>query len=112
VAFAEAVDGFLGNFYSWRRASFFEFEPPVSFNPKWRAFLAAMAEFLCRKYDLPIPAWTEKPEYFLDVEWDAALAMDEIPVTALIPIEKLREQAAPEFRRRGVLFAARNLIQV
>jgi hypothetical protein len=113
VEFSEALGAFLERFYSWRRASFFEHEPPLSFAPRYRAFLAALAEFLCTKYDLPVPDWTEKrPDYFLTKEWDPVLEMDEIPVTALIPIETLRERAAPEFRRRGILFAARNLIRV
>lgn len=112
VAFAEALDGFLERFYSWRRPSFFEFEPPTSFKPEYRAFLAAMTEFLCRKYGLPVPKWTEASVYFLAEEWDPALEMDEVPVTALIPIERLRERSAPEFRRRGILFAGRNLIRV
>lgn len=113
MEFAEALDGFLERFYSWRCASFFEHEPPEALRPEYRAFLAALAEFLCRKYGLPVPEWTEKkPEYFLAVEWDPVLEMDEIPVTALTPIETLRERAAPEFRRRGILFAGRNLIRV
>lgn len=110
--FSAWVTAFLERFYSYRRESFFEQEPPPTFRPEYRAFLAAMAEFLCKKYDLPIPGWAEKSEFFLAGEWDAALEMDEVPVTALIPIERLHERAAPEFRRRGILFASRNLIRV
>jgi hypothetical protein len=112
VEFAEVLDGFLENFYSWRRASFFEHEPPTTFRPEYRAFLAALAEFLCTRYGLPVPPWTSKSAHVLNKEWDPILEMDEIPVTALMSIETLRERAAPEFRRRGILFAARNLIRV
>jgi hypothetical protein len=113
--FSEAVDTFLERFYSYRSRwgeKFFEVEPPLSFTPEYRAFLAAMTEFLCHEFNLPVPEWTENLEYFLGEEWDAALDLEEFPWVAVIPIEDRRERAAPEFLRRGIVFPSRGLIRV
>jgi hypothetical protein len=113
--FAEAVDTFLERFYSYRSRcgeKFFEVEPPLSLRSEYRAFLAGMTEFLCHEFKLRVPDWTEKQEYFLTEEWDAALDLDEFPWVAVIPIEDRREQAAPEFMRRRIVFPSRGLIRV
>ena len=94
VALAE----FLDNFYFYKSPSFFSKEPPVAFPKHRRAFLAAMAEYLCRRFKLRCPAWTNKPEYFLETEW--------------APDKYFRGRSAPEFKRHGIRYAARNLIRL
>ena len=69
--FAEAVAAFLERFYSYRSRcgeKFFEVEPPLTLRPEYRAFLAAMTEFLCHEFHIAIPEWNEKLEYFLTKE--------------------------------------------
>jgi hypothetical protein len=31
-----------------------------------------VAEYLSQRFDLPVPGWTNEPEFFLDEEWDFA----------------------------------------
>ncbi len=42
-----------------------EYEPPELEEPWMNVLLAGMAEFIARREDLDPPAWTEKPERFL-----------------------------------------------
>lgn len=99
MSFTDAFDNFLDEFYLFKRASFFRQEPPKEFSGRDRAFLAATAEHLCRRFHLRCPAWTEKPEYFLAEEWDVVELGN-------------RRKSAPEFRRRGMIFAERGLIRL
>jgi hypothetical protein len=98
-SFDDAFHDFLDEFYYFKRASFFRQEPPKEFTQRQRAFLAATAEYLCRRFKLRCPAWTKKPEYFLDEEWDVLEFGN-------------RRKSAPEFRRHGIIFAARGLIRL
>src|ERR1700733_14706557 len=75
--FGYAFAHFLDEFYLFRRPSFFAKEPPASFRPKDRAFLAATAEYLSREFGWEPPAWTAKPEYHLDEEGDFITDMPE-----------------------------------
>lgn len=99
MSFETAFHNFLDEFYYFKRASFFRQEPPKEFTQRQRAFLAATAEYLCRRFKLRCPAWTKKPEYFLDEEWDVVGLGN-------------RRKSAPEFRRHGIIFAARGLIRL
>jgi len=117
IDFMDAVTALLDRFYSYKRRSFFEREPPNGFDDQQRAFLAGVAEFMCRKFDvLPIPEWTEKPEYFLREEYDWTDRLTQMPDAVILLLPKLvpgrRERSTPEFRRRNILFEARNLIIV
>lgn len=60
---------FLDEFYLHKKASFFRQEPLEEFTPRQRALCAATAEYLCRRFNLPCPRWTKKPEYVLVEEW-------------------------------------------
>jgi hypothetical protein len=99
MSYENAFQNFLEEFYWFKRASFFRQEPPKEFSREERAFLAATAEYLCRRFELRCPAWTKKPEYFLDKEWDVLGFTN-------------RRKSAPEFKRHGILFAARGLIRL
>jgi hypothetical protein len=110
--FSEMLNGFLDRFYWWKRPEALEFEPPLGFAPEYRAFLAAVAEFLCHEFNIPAPAWIAKPNYCLIVEWDAAADLEEVPWVLVIPIEERRAQAAPEFLSRNIIFPSRGLICV
>jgi hypothetical protein len=103
---------FLDEFYLFRRGSFFTEEPPRSFSPRERAFLAAVAEFLSQEFGLPLPAWTEKPEYFLLEEWDWVSDIEGFPEALRVRIDGRRERATPAFRRRNILYEGRNLIRL
>jgi hypothetical protein len=103
---------FLDEFYLFRRASFFAEEPPTSFDTRRRAFLAAVAEFLSQEFGLPIPAWTEKPEYFLAEEWDWVEDYPGFNEELRSRISRRRESATPAFRRRNILYEGRNLIRL
>jgi hypothetical protein len=99
MKFETAFDNFLDEFYWFKRESFFAAEPPTEFSLQQRAFLAATAEYLCRRFKLRCPVWTQKPEYFLEEEWDVVGLGN-------------RRKSAPEFRRHGMIFAARGLIRL
>lgn len=107
-----ALSHFLDEFYLFRSGDFFDIEPPTSLPAKERAFLAAMTAFLCHEFDLPFPAWTEKPEYFLEEEWDYVTDLEEFPEELRDRVAKRREKAAPEFLRHNIIFASRGLIRL
>ncbi|HLX41475.1 MAG TPA: hypothetical protein VKR42_13160 [Ktedonobacteraceae bacterium] len=48
-------------------------EPPLPVatreGKRWAAFCAAVVEELCARTSFPRPAWTERPEYFLEHPW-------------------------------------------
>lgn len=103
---------FLDEFYLFRRPSFFAKEPPPSFNPKDRAFLAATAEYLSREFGWEAPAWTSKSEYFLAEEWDYVVDLPEFPEELRLRIAHRRERATPEFLRHGIIYEARGLLRL
>jgi hypothetical protein len=98
-SFELSFANFLDEFYYFKRASFFRLEPPKEFTAQQRALLAGTAEYLCHRYKLRSPKWTQKPEYILDQEWNP-LGMTN------------RRKAAPEFKRHGILYPARALIRI
>lgn len=99
---------FLDEFYVFKSADFFDKEPPMCFSAKARALLAGTAEFLCHFMNLPVPSWTEKPEYFLPEEWDRTGDL----LKNHENVEVRRSKATPEFKRRNILFNARGLIRL
>lgn len=48
-------------------------EPPAPVatveGKRWASFCAAVVEELCARTGFPCPAWTERPEYFLEQPW-------------------------------------------
>lgn len=110
--FSEMLSGFLNHFYWWKRPEFLEVEPSSDFAPQYRAFLAAVAEFLSHEFAMPVPDWVAKPAYYLDVEWDAAVDLEEIPFILIVPIDERRARAGPEFLRHNIVFPIRGLICV
>lgn len=44
-------------------------EPPAVGDPHWDAFVAGLAEWLAVRAEMPTPAWTHKPERYLDHGW-------------------------------------------
>jgi hypothetical protein len=57
--------------------------------------------------NLPVPAWMEEPEYFLDEEWDFAseMLLDMTPYR-----EERRARSHEAFLRRNVIFEPGALI--
>jgi hypothetical protein len=98
-SFDTAFHDFLDEFYYFKSASFFRYKPPKEFSPRERAFLAATAEYLCRRFKLRCPTWTKKAEYFLEREWDR-LGFGN------------RRLGAPEYKRHGIIFWGRGLIRL
>ena len=96
--FEDAFYDFLDEFYLFQRVSFFEQEPPKEFKPETRAFLAATAEYLCRRFNLECPGWTRKPEYFLPKEIDLC--------------GRPRRFGTPEYKQHGILFSSRGLMRL
>jgi hypothetical protein len=71
--FEHCWGGFLHNFYLYKSESFFAVPPPpLTFSREHRAWLAGVAEYLCGRFHLPVPAWTDEPEFHLAEEWDFA----------------------------------------
>lgn len=98
---------FLHEFFRYKQAGFFAVPPPTTLPRERRALLAGIAEFLCTEFGLPVPAWVNEPEYFLDEMWD--------PWEDLAPhLERTRperiERSHPIFLKRNIVYEARNLI--
>jgi hypothetical protein len=68
------------------------------------AYLAAMAEYLCREAGLPPPDWTERPEYFLHEPWFAG-GLENLKAILLV------ESPVP-FRRRNLFVSANAMTRV
>jgi hypothetical protein len=112
TSYGYACAHFLDEFYFYRQAFFFDEEPPTSFDTHRRAFLAAVAEFLSQEFGLPMPAWTEKREYFLTEEWDFAETQPGFNDELRARIDRRRASATPAFKRRNILYEGRNLIRL
>lgn len=107
-----ALSHFLDEFYLVRRPCFFAQEPPASLSQKERAFLAATAEFLCREFAIEAPAWINREEYRLPVEWDYITDIPEFPESLRDRVAARRERATPEFLRHGIIFESRGLLRL
>jgi hypothetical protein len=114
---AHVVNGdFLDAFYAapaQMRQEFLNNEPPdfddVAITPSSRAQFAAVAEKLAHDFELEVPAWTEKSEYFLKDVVIAGRPVSDAPA-ALV---KLLEAETPvEFGRRNILVTSNLLTRV
>jgi hypothetical protein len=110
--FWSAFESFLRNFYLYRDPSFLAKEPPEFLDRKIQAFLAGTVEFLAEQLDLAIPGWVEKPQYFLEEEWDYVSGLPEFPPELAVRIDNRRRRATAAFRHRNILYEGRNLISV
>lgn len=90
------ISAFLHEFNFSRTADFFEKEPGQCFSHEMRAWFAGMAEYLCHRFELPVPTWAEKPEYFLAEPW-----------------EKSHDDTGDsEFRRRNIGYNPHHLVRL
>jgi hypothetical protein len=87
---------FLHEFNYCRTVDFFQKEPGQSFSCEMRAWFAGMAEYLCHRFNLPVPAWTEKAEYFLPEPWG----------------KSYDDTGDSEFRRRNIGYNPRHLTRL
>lgn len=105
--FEYAWSDFLHGFFAYRTADYFAQPSPANLSPEWRALLAGAAEWLSQEFDLPHPAWTDEPQYFLAETWDPR--EDEGLDMSAFHAEVLAD--SPEaFRKRNIAFRSRNLI--
>lgn len=99
----------LDSFYRTHNPSLFATEPSTYFSPQQRAFFAGAVEYLTKLFEMETPAWVEKPEFFLDHEYDVRSLEDEIsPETTA----RSRAKTPLEFTRRNIVFEARGLIRL
>jgi hypothetical protein len=105
--FGLAWGEFLHEFYRYRTAGFFAEPPPENLSPGRRAMLAGTAEYLSKEFNLPIPPWTERPEYFLPEIWDS---WSEIGLDVKEFEEERKAKSHECFLRRNVIYASRDLI--
>jgi hypothetical protein len=113
---AHSLSGFLHSFYLYKSASFFEVPPQESFSQERRVWLAAVAEYLCLRFHLPVPAWTEEPAYFLSEaeEWDyeetETFGWAEMFLDLSDSREARRTKSDPAFSKRQIIYDPRSLI--
>jgi len=78
--------------------------PPPTGDPRYDAYLGALAEHLAATHHLERPAWSVAPERFLDRFW---FVSDTLGFRAVAIA-----QAPAAFRRRGVFIPERSLHRV
>jgi hypothetical protein len=78
--------------------------PPSTGDPRWDAYLGALAEHLAVTHRVERPGWSVEPERFLDRFW----FVSEVPGFRAVAIA----QAPAAFRRRGVFVPERSLHRV
>jgi hypothetical protein len=93
---------FLDTFYLERdaesRAAMLSPEPPVSGDERADAYLAAVAEHLALRNNLPVPAWTRGKARFLKRPFFPA-GLESLKATLLV-------ESPPAFRRRMIFVGA------
>ena len=93
---------FLDEFYSeagaGRRAIMLAEEPPLAANERENAYLAAVAEHLALRDDLPIPAWVNGEARFLKRPFFPA-GLESLKATLLV-------ESPSAFRRRMIFVGA------
>ena len=72
---------------------------------QWQAFCAASVEFLCERYNVPCPAWTQHPGYVLSAPWWHVKRVDTPSLRA-----QLAEHTPEPFARRNI-FCGNRLFQ-
>jgi hypothetical protein len=88
---------FLDDFYQApleARAALIAERPELTGEPRFDAYLAALAEYLAVHYELPVPTWVEEPERFLE-QWWFPTQFRSLHAMAI-------EQGPASFRRRGI----------
>lgn len=88
---------FLDDFYAAGaadRAALLAIRPEPVGDRRFDAYLAALAEHLAIRYDLPVPPWVNEPDRFLD-QWWFPTAFKSLHALALV-------QSPASFRRRGI----------
>lgn len=75
--------------------------PESSGQPETDAYLAALAESLCREYGMCPPAWTEQPVYYLKRPWFAG-GLESLKAILLA-------ESPAAFRRRNLFVSANAL---
>jgi len=86
------------------RAEAIAARPASAGDPRYDAYLAALAEHLATVYQLRRPAWSLEPDRFLSRFW----FVSEVPGFRAVSIA----QAPAAFRRRGVFVPERSLHRV
>ena len=76
--------------------------PEPTGQPETDAYLAALAESLCREFGMRPPAWTERPDYYLKRPWFAG-GLESLKAILLV-------ESPAAFRRRN-LFVSANALQ-
>jgi hypothetical protein len=79
-------------------------EPPPTRSGEVDAALAALAEFLARRDNWPVPSWARKPGRY-SVQWWFVTPLRGMHATAL-------QESPPSFRTRGIFITAGALSRV
>lgn len=88
---------FLDDFYAAspeNRATMIAERPALTGDSRFDAYLAALAEYLAVHYQLPVPAWVEEPERFLE-QWWFPTQFKSLHALAIV-------QSPASFKRRGI----------
>jgi hypothetical protein len=98
----DLLDDFRGRCHSpHEKLALVAERPEPTGEPETDAYLAAVAESLCRESDVPPPAWTESPVYFLSRPWFAG---------SLQSLKAILLTESPAcFRRRNIFISANAL---
>lgn len=91
------IGDFLDDWYAadqYAREEMLGGEPPATFDPRFDAYLAALAEHLALTSGLPVPAWAGQPQRFLEQFWFPT-EFGSLHALALV-------QSPAAFRRRGI----------
>lgn len=102
-AFAEFLDTFYGLPDALAQSQALASEPPLTGDAHLDALAGAAAEYLSRKYGSGVPAWTNKPERYLQDPWFTTSA----PAPGVK--EFLWHSSPAEFRSRNIFTEARPL---
>jgi hypothetical protein len=98
---------FLDEFYTEPkravRAAMLAEEPTLGENVRENAYLAATAEHLAFRYDLPVPEWTQAEERFLEEPFFPC-GLESLKAICIV-------QSPPAFRRRMIFVDANPLFR-
>ncbi len=89
----EFLDDFQAADPHTRQAMITDRPDPVG-DPRFDAYLAALAEYLAIRHGLQVPAWVEEPQRFLD-QWWFPTRFRSLHAMALV-------ESPASFRRRGI----------
>lgn len=93
ICLREFLDDFRAAAAGERAALLWE-RPEFTGERRFDAYLAALAEHLAVRHDLPAPPWVQEPDRFLD-RWWFPTAFKSLHALALV-------QSPAGFRRRGI----------